>query len=175
MPTSNSRAAAAKKRSEPRLKNYRSDASLSAIFEAIRLTLASHKAKRISFDYDDAGQATSIQFVLEVHGTALTFRLPARFENVERLVAESNRSAGRSQKGDALRDQAMRTTWANIRDWLSAQMALIDAGMVQTEEVFLPYLLNEAGQTYFEVFQERLALPAPRAGSDHRVTVSEGP
>jgi hypothetical protein len=156
----NTQGAASK--SAPRLKNYTSKATEQAIFEAIRTTLAAHKAKRIVFDYDDAGRATGIEFQLLLGKMPYTFKLPARFEQAEQLVAAARKAAHKSAgPGERLTDQAYRTTWAVIRDWVDAQMALIDIGAARIEEVFLPYLLIGPGQTMFEAFAEQRALPAP--------------
>src|SRR4051794_19022529 len=76
----------------PRLKNYASGASEASIFDAIRKTLAAHHAKRIVFDYDDAGRAVSIEFTVQLGATAYAFKLPARFEDAEPLVAQARRS-----------------------------------------------------------------------------------
>lgn len=160
MATARKTASGAKK--APRLKNYMSSAADSTIFEAIRKSLASHGARRISFDYDDDGQASAISFDIEVNGVALAFKLPARLENVERLVAQSYRNAGRHIRGETLRAQAYKTAWANIRDWVAAQMALIESSMARTEEIFLPYLIiDQGGKTFFEDFAERRGLPSP--------------
>ncbi len=146
-------------RKASRLKNYTSQASMDGIFGAIQQALAAHKARKIQLEFDDEGNATSIQFVLVLHGVNYTFRLPARFENVRKLVAESYRNSGKGISGDRLDEQAYRTAWANIRDWVSAQMAIIDSGMVKMEEVFMPYLLVEENMTMFEVFEQQKALP----------------
>jgi len=149
-------------KTSPRIKNYSSRSDMSTIFEVIRQSLATHKAKRIMFDYDDNGRATAITFQVEVSGERYTFRLPNRFERVKALVLESYRSLGDYISEEKLDDQAYRTSWANIRDWILAQMALIDSQMVRTEEVFFPYLLDQGGQTVFETFEKRLALPGPK-------------
>lgn len=144
----------------PRLKNYSSEASESSIFEAIRTTLAAHRARRILFDYDEQGKATAIEFVVEVGKMPLHFRLPARFEDAAPLVAAARKAARQgATSGEALRDQAYRAVWATIRDWLSAQMALIDIGASSMEEVFLPYLLIDENKTLFEEFAEQRKLP----------------
>lgn len=145
------------------LKNYRSSADVSDIFETIRRSLAEGGARRISFDYDQEGRACEISFALTIGEQLMTFRLPARLHNVEPLVAESYRTIGTNLRGEALREQAYKTGWANIRDWVAAQIALIRTDMVKAHEVFLPYLLNEQGQTYFEAFDHQLALPGPAA------------
>ena len=51
-------------------------------------------------------------------------------------------------------DQPYRTAWATIRDWVSAQMALLDWDMVKLEEIFLPYMVHYDGHTYFEKLEE---------------------
>ena len=44
-----------------------------------------------------------------------------------------------------------------VRDWVRAQLALIEAGCVQIEEVFLPYMVGTNGQTLFEAFKASIA------------------
>lgn len=37
-------------------------------------------------------------------------------------------------------------------------MALVDTEMVEVEEVFLPYILNQKGQTLYEAFEKKQLL-----------------
>jgi hypothetical protein len=147
------------------LKNYLSESSLSNIMESIRRALAEGGARRIAFEYDPDGRATEITFALPIEGQLGTFRLPARQEAIGPLLKESYRVAGVScPTGQAFIERVERVAWANIRDWVSAQIALIRAKMVKPEEVFLPYLLLEGyGQplTYFELFEQQRSLPEP--------------
>ena len=63
------------------------------------------------------------------------------------------RSAGRRSK------RPKRPAWRNVRDWVLAQVAIIEAGMVQIEEVFLPYMTDGSGRTLYQLYQGgRLAL-----------------
>jgi hypothetical protein len=128
------------------LKNYRSESTRS--FEIIQQTLAKHRAKQIVLDYADNGRVNAIAFSLEIEGRLHAFRLPARVENVERILY------GSRELTPAQKEQAYRTVWANIRDWITAQMALLDTGMVKPEEDFLPYMLTRHGQTYFDALQQ---------------------
>jgi len=145
-----------------RIKNYTTTLSDEAIFSAIRKTLSSHRAKRITFDYDEQGRAIAIEFIVEIGRESLAFRLPARFQDAEPLVAKARKEARKAASGEALKDASYRVVWAIIRDWLDAQMALIDIGSSRIEEVFLPYLMVEEGKTLFERFAEQRALPAPQ-------------
>ena len=56
------------------------------------------------------------------------------------------------QKLKADRDQAERTGWRNLRDWVLAQMAIIEAGMASVDEVFLPYLTDGHGNTMYSLY-----------------------
>jgi hypothetical protein len=139
-----------------KLKNYTSASGNT--FAVIQKCLVDHKAKQIIFEYDSQGRATGLLFSLEIEGKTLGFRLPARLEKVEGIFYQSKKTRYSWEKPAPLsqkeKDQAYRTAWANIRDWITAQMALIDTEMVKLEEVFLPYLLSQ-GKTFFEVIQER--------------------
>jgi len=129
------------------LKNYKSSSALPNIFSAIEKTLTTHGAKRISRDYDNNGRITSISFVISTKNGDLAIRLPARFDRVRAIFDEQ----GFRYK----EDQPYRTAWATLRDWVDAQMALIEWEMVKIEEVFLPYAVNRDGRTYFEVLEHR--------------------
>jgi len=72
--------------------------------------------------------------------------LPANIEGVLKVFAK--------QKVKADREQAERTAWRNIRDWVLAQMAFVEAGNVEVDEVFLPYLTDGKGKTLYQVYKD---------------------
>lgn len=41
----------------------------------------------------------------------------------------------------------------NVRDWIMAQMAIIEAGQVEMSEVFLPYMQNKNGLTVYQLYK----------------------
>lgn len=130
-----------------KLKNYTSLSSLPNIFNAIEKTLATHGAKQVTRDYNSDGRIVSISFVVTTIRGDIGIRLPARFDRVEKIFEE---------QGIRFKpEQPYRTAWATIRDWVDAQMALIDWEMVKPEEVFLPYAIAQDGRTYFEVVEDK--------------------
>lgn len=128
------------------LKNYRSTSPMPSIFAAIEKTLTEHGAKQVVRDYDN-GLITAISFMVQTKRGPLYVRLPARFDRVKAIFDEQ----GIQYKPE----QPYRTAWATIRDWVSAQTALIDWEMVKLEEVFLPYAVHPSGKTFFEVFEAK--------------------
>lgn len=129
------------------LKNYKSDSPLPNIFAAIEKTLVGHGAKQINREYTNDGLIKSISFVVDTPKGEMGIKLPARWERVRKLFDDE----GVRYKPD----QPYRTAWATIRDWVSAQMALIDWDMVKLEEVFLPYGQTKTGETFFEVIERK--------------------
>ena len=50
-------------------------------------------------------------------------------------------------------EQVNRTAWRIVKERVAAQIALIETGMVEMEEVFLPYMLTE-GRTVYQALSE---------------------
>ncbi len=124
-----------------KLKNTRARKhNKSSSIERIQKCLLDHRAKSISYEYADDGRITGLTFGIEINGVTVGVRLPARVENVERILGATTNSQ---------KEQAYVTAWANIRDWIEAQLALVDTEMVRMEEVFLPYVVI-GSQTVFE-------------------------
>jgi hypothetical protein len=63
-------------------------------------------------------------------------------------------------RGFRTQEQALRVSWRIIKDWVEAQMAIVDTKMVQLEQVFLPYVIMPDGRTLYErVRDARFVLP----------------
>lgn len=133
-------------------------------FDKIQKVLTTHGADKIMFDYakDRSGRLEAISFSLEIDGQLRGFKLPAKVENVVAILyGGKDRWGNKKTPTQAQRDQAYRTAWANIRDWIDAQMALIDTEQAKLEEVFLPYMLASDGRTLYEHMESKhFALPS---------------
>ena len=53
------------------------------------------------------------------------------------------------------REQAERVAWQIMKDWVEAQMALVDIEMVRFEEIFLLYIETDNGRTIYERLEEK--------------------
>ena len=127
------------------IKNYTTTVDVYKSLGEIQGALASHGARKIMVEYDEAGQPTGIMFGIETPDGPRGFCLPA---NVEGVRAAFARQKVKEQPG-----QAERTAWRNVRDWILAQMAIIEAGQVQIDEVFLPYMTDGHGRTLYQLYQ----------------------
>jgi hypothetical protein len=141
------------------IKNYTSDKSLEKIFAELQQTLAVHGAKQISYDYGDDGKVHGVAFAVKVHDHLIRVKLPARIEQAQAVLKrqwdEGMISHKRERENTYGDEQAYRVAWRNILDWVQAQMALLEIGMAKMEEVFLPYMQDREGVTFFERMEQR--------------------
>lgn len=96
-------------------------------------------------DYDGSGHPIGVTFGIKTPDGPRGFCLPANVNGVRAVFSK--------QKIRAHDGQAERTAWRNVRDWVMAQMAIIEAGQVEMEEVFFPYLTDGRGRTVYQLYQ----------------------
>lgn len=51
-----------------------------------------------------------------------------------------------------------RVAWRIVKDWVEAQMALIESGLAELPEVFLPYAVKPDGRTVYDEFKGNLLM-----------------
>jgi len=78
-----------------------------------------------------------------------TYRLPANWQGVLKVLIKDP-SVPKSLRTD---EQALRVTWRILRDWVEAQVAIIEAEAASVDQVFLPYAILKNGNTVYEEFQ----------------------
>ena len=125
--------------------NYTTTVNVYKTLGEIQMQLVKHGAKKIMQDYDDQGRITALSFMVDTPAGPRGIRLPA---NVDAVHAVLHR-----QKVKCDREQAERVAWRILKDWVEAQMAILESEMVQIDEIFLPYMVNQSGQTLFEAYR----------------------
>lgn len=125
------------------IKNYTTKVDVYTTVGEIQNALARAGASKIIVDYD-RGKPQAVMFCLNTAGGMRGFTLPAPVEGTLRVFA--------AQKIKVDQEQAEKTAWRNIRDWVLAQTALVECCNAPMDQVFLPYLTNNKGQTLFEVY-----------------------
>ena len=137
------------------IKNYTTDVPVKKTVSEIHLMLADHGAKRILFDYGADSRVEAISFVISTPGGEQAVRLPANAEMVRAVLQRqkaSPKTRNRASIDDSM-EQAERVAWRIVRDWLAAQLAILETEMVTVQQVFLPYFLDRQGRTLYEVYR----------------------
>lgn len=127
------------------LLNYTTKVNVFNTLGEIQAQLVKHGAKKIMQDYDEAGHITALIFMIDTPLGPRGIRLPANAEAVHTVLLQ--------QKVKCDRDQAERVAWRIIKDWVEAQMAILESEMVQMDEIFLPYMIDRSGKTLFQKYQ----------------------
>jgi hypothetical protein len=125
----------------------------------IERMLTKFGAKRILKEYNHNQQLIGLTFTVETPNGEMPIKLPAKVDKIEQVfkVQVSRGLLPRKYWGsDWAKEQAIRTAWRTIKDWIDAQFALISIEMVKVEEIFLPYTYSaRLGQTLFEAIENR--------------------
>jgi hypothetical protein len=142
------------------LLNYTTSIDAGKTVGEIQSKLAKAGAHQILHEYDGFGNVSALSFRIQTQFGNMAFRLPTNIPAVEKILKKQfNR--GRYTETE----QATRVGWRILKDWIEAQLALIETGMVTVEQVFLPYAQDSQGRTVYETLVDQrfknLALPAP--------------
>lgn len=111
-------------------------------------------ATSINTDYE-AGKISGLRWIMQVNGESVLFDMPVRIEPVFKVL-QGRRKRRADRKTETDREQAEQVAWRQLLKWVQAQNAMIETGMVQAAEVYLPYLVTNTrtGQTLFERMTE---------------------
>jgi hypothetical protein len=143
------------------IKNYSTNIGLERTIAEIEKILAKHGARAILKEYDVSGRVTAVNFIAEVfEGQSVPFRLPldvqALMEVINHQIDHPQKHEGKIEhkyKNDM--DYARRVGWRIIRDWVDAQMTMIDLRQVTIPQVFLSYAYDSTDQkTFFQKMTE---------------------
>lgn len=145
------------------LLNYTTKISAIKTANQIVEILAKHRATSVMMDYDGQGAVTGIKWRIESNNDSLGFALPVNVDAVFQVMTKQRISLTDAVKRRA---QSERTAWRNIKDWVEAQMALIETGQAPLEQIFLPYMLNDAGETFYHALAETGFKALPAAGEE---------
>lgn len=129
--------------------NYTTSIAVEKTMGEITAALARRGVTRISTLFNDDGVPSGLGFTMKTDYGYRDFELPVRTEGVFAAM-KADAKVPRTQ---CTPQQAARVAWRIAKDWLEAQAALIDAGLAQLDEVMLPYMLNEKGQTAYALFR----------------------
>ena len=137
------------------LKNYTSQIPVLRSVQGIEAKLIYHGANNILKEYGKDRQLSGICFDLSINGKTILFKLPARVQNCNNILyAQIRRPNSGTEK--KVKEQAERTAWKILSDWVDIQMSMIELQQTEIMEVFLPYVYDPSSKTtFFEQLKEK--------------------
>lgn len=133
--------------------NYTTTIDAFKTVSEIEYILMKHKALSIMKNYDGE-MITGLSFLIDNGRQQIPVRLPVKIDECLQVLKNEKKDNPRKQIKDT-RKQAERVAWRILKDWVEAQMALLDIEMVKFEEIFLPYIETNTRQTVYERLAEQ--------------------
>lgn len=137
------------------LLNYTTSIPADKSITEIQKMLAKAGASAIMTEYDDVGRIHALSFRIKLGENEVSFKLPTDPRPVLEVLRQQKRRNSRVQANE---DQALRVAWRIVKDWVEAQLAIIETQMVTTAQVFLPYAVTANGQSLYEYIGQNTGL-----------------
>ena len=136
------------------IKNYTSGISAETTIARIEAKLAAAGASGITKLYGPDKRVSALVFSIELNGRPrpLQIKVPANSQACYEAMWKQHCQTHSHQLEAAkvrIRDQAVRTAWKLVQDWIEVQISMILMKQAEFIEVFLPYVWD-GKQTYFE-------------------------
>lgn len=119
--------------------------------------LVGHGAKSILINYGQDRTIESLSFIIGTPYGDMPIKLPVDARAVLKVLENQG-----VQPRYANYPQAVRIAWRIVKDWVRAQMAILETEMVEMEQIFLPYMITKDDKTLYE------------AMVDHQFYLTEG-
>lgn len=128
--------------------NYTTQIECEKSIGEIQKCLVKHGAHKIVTDYEK-GLPSAVTFCLTLNDRMVGFSLPANYSGVLRAMQKD----GNVPRSKCTPEQAQRVAWRIVKDWVEAQMAIVEAQLADMAEVFLPYAITKNGTTLYKEVQ----------------------
>lgn len=128
--------------------------------------LAKHGATHVMTEYGQGGTITGIAFVVPTDHGPRRYSLPVQVEAVHTRLQQQHADAHPQstirKKGKPTSERSAMVAWRILKDWLEAQLAIVEVGMAHVDQVMLPYMqTGDHGETVYELYRDQQgALPA---------------
>lgn len=144
--------------------NFSTEVPVSRSIGQVHAILVEAGARQIMTTYDNVGTPLGVSFAIETPEGGRALKLPVNADRVHKVINRYDSGVPPRYRN---RDQADRIAWRIAKDWLEAQLAIVQTEMVTFEQVMLPYMRTEDGRTMYELYVEGQAgVPALMPASE---------
>jgi hypothetical protein len=116
--------------------------------------LRKHRATHVGIAFGDDQEPDGIEFVVRTAWGPQNYVLPVNVAGVEKALKAAWHKRLIEPRFTS-REQAARVAWRQVKDWLEAQLALIESGQAELAQVMLPYERTEGGTLWAAIVETR--------------------
>lgn len=133
--------------------NYTTTISVEKTAGEMQGMLGRSGAAAVTLRFADA-RLVGLSFALAGPHGMRAFLLPVDVGAMQKLL-DRQWADSKIQRRYATPEQAERVAWRVVKDWLAAQLALVQAQMASLDQVMLPYLvMDDAGTTLYDAYRK---------------------
>lgn len=136
------------------LLNYTTEIEAAKTLGEITGLLVGAKAQAIMTEFDGAGNPIAVSFRVMGKFGMMSFYLPCNHLAASNVLNKQARAGKIPRRYINDMSQARRVGWRIVRQWLEAQLALVELEMVPLEQIFLSYMQTSDGRTVYERLEE---------------------
>jgi hypothetical protein len=136
--------------------NYTTEVAVEKTLAEITAILVRGGARSIQTEFNDRGRVAGMNFVVKTTFGMRAFHVPVETERVLKVLRAE--APPRYQTAE----QAERVSWRIIKDWLEAQITLVQLQLIGLDQALLGFMQVRPGdnRTAYELYaDEQLALP----------------
>jgi hypothetical protein len=139
------------------LLNYATRVPAERTMAELQVILAKAGAREVLAQWDENGKPAGLGFAVDTSYGRRTFVLPVNTEKVHHVLLRQKVGARYETS-----EHASWVAWRILKDWVEAQVAIVQTEMVTLDQVMLPYMRADSeGRTVYElVVGHALGLPA---------------
>lgn len=130
------------------LLNYSTTVPVHRTLGQVTELLVKAGARQMMTDYGEDGAPSGITFSVETALGLRAFMLPVKVDAVCQVLQKDRKIPPRLRTPE----QGQRVAWRIMKDWLEAQLAIIDTEMVTLDQVMLPYMRSADGETFYDAY-----------------------
>src|SRR5215471_2881523 len=129
------------------LLNYTTKVPAATTVALITQLLVKAGARQVLTEYDNHQRPIALAFALDTNQGLRRYHLPIEPASVQRVLVRQH-----VEPRYHTLEHAERVAWRILKDWVEAQVAIIETEMVTLDEVMLPYMQLANGLTVYATF-----------------------
>lgn len=115
--------------------------------------LMEHGARNVSIAVGEDKVPDGLEFVIPTAWGPRQYALPVNASGTEKALWAAYQDGGVSRRFTGA-EQGRRVAWRVLKDWLEAQLALIESGLADLPQVMLPWMKVSPAQTVYGAWTE---------------------
>jgi hypothetical protein len=137
-----------------KIKNYTSDVGVDKSLWIIKKRLVGAGASHIAEFYNEEEHSLEgILFQIKVNGNYVTYKLPSSVNDVRDYFLSAIKKEHRGTR-ERVVEQALKTAWKLLADWVDIQISMIEVGKKDFQELFFQYAYSQVkDKTVYEMLQ----------------------